>query len=370
MRMARKIRKMLGLALAAMIAMGFGGAGCSDPGSTVIEAPTIAGRVVVQDVSHQPPMDNPRSKMWDSVTTSVITLGTDSSHTDFFGEASVYLKAVRFGGRLYLRAEWGDLTRSVEPNGIVHYIVISTDTLTHLTDTARFWTQNPSYLVVITPGDTTIYRHDEDRMALMWDQGDNGTEKADCATMCHAADNRSTLGHRMYTTGGGHVDVWHWQAATSDPVLLAADEYWDFEGRKVDDNAVPIITSNYDPVAEVPYFSHRDTTSFIGTNLFSDSTVAFRDSLNWPNGYVMPGYILYPAASGSIADVGAFSTYNTAYGTGRWIVVMSRALTTGNADDVDLGAIAPGDSVMVTLALMNNADRVHSGSKPFYFIFP
>ncbi len=57
----------------------------------------------------------------------------------------------------------------------------------------------------------------EDKFFILFDAGDNGTEKANCATMCHATD--------MTTTGGGHVDVWNWKSTTTAPARLADDEW-------------------------------------------------------------------------------------------------------------------------------------------------
>jgi hypothetical protein len=343
--------------------------GCSDPGPVELTQQSISNRVIVASMTHEPPMDDPRNIIWDSVTTGAITVGGDSLDPTFTGP--VYIKAIKAGGRLYLRAVWFDDGRSIRPNGIVYVVSIVQDTITipHHADTTAAWVQNPSFSIVTTADGRVLYQFDQDRLALMWNMGDNGTEKADCATMCHTSEQLSPLGHRMYTTGGGHVDVWQWEAGTTDPVLLASDEYWDAQGRKVDENVVPIFVSNFNQTDGKPYFENVDTTAFIGPFLHADSTKPFFDSLKWVSGYQMPGYVLYDNATGSIADVQANSTYNISYTTRQWVVLLSRELSTGNADDIDFSTIASGDSVMATLAVMSNCDRYHAGSKPFYFIF-
>jgi hypothetical protein len=87
----------------------------------------------------------------------------------------------------------------------------------------------------------------------------------------------------------------------------------------------------------------------------------------------MPGYIMNKNhADTSNADIQVFSSYVVG-GTnwaGRWLVAMSRKLSTGHADDRDFSGIASGDSIMATIAVMDNAYLLHSGSKPIYFIFP
>jgi hypothetical protein len=343
--------------------------GCSDPGPVEIGQTSISNRVIVTSMDREPSMDDPRDKIWDLVPTGAITVGGDSLEPAYTGP--VYIKAIKANGRLFLRAVWTDDGRSIRPNGIVYVVSIVEDTISfpHHTDTTRTWVRNPSYAIVATPEGMVLYQYDQDRLAIMWDMGDNGTEKADCATMCHASEQMSPLGDRMYTTGGGHVDVWHWQAGTTDPVLLAEDECWDFQGRKPDDNVIPIFVSNFNETDGQPYFEHVDTTAFPGPFLHADSTRPFSDSLPWVSGYQMPGYVLYDNATGSIADVQANSTYNIGYTTRQWAVILSRALSTGNADDVDFSTIAPGDSVMATIAVMSNCDRYHAGSAPFYFIF-
>ena len=351
--------------------------GCDNPGGFDISTTTIPNRVVAYYSPQEPPMNDPRNKIWDKALTGAITVGdsADSALPNYFGKSVVYLKAIKTPSRLYLRAEWGDATRNIDPNGIVSIVTITYDTITTNPldiDTIRetTWERRLSYVVIVGPDGNTEIRYDQDRLAVLWDMGDNDPEKADCRSMCHDATHLSTLGHRMYTTGGGHVDLWHWQAATSDPVQLAVDEYWDASGRVPDEQISPIATGNYDAVKQQPLYSHRDTTAFADTILHFEDAVAFRDSILWPNRYEIPGFVVYDNASGSIANVSAFSGYSKSSLGNRWTVIMSRALTTGNVDDRDFSAIDAGDSVMVTIAVMNNADRFHSGSAPFYIKFP
>ncbi len=345
--------------------------GCDDPGGFDISTTNIPNRVVAYYSPQEPPMNDPRNKIWDKALTGAITVGdsADSALPDYFGRSVVYLKAIKTPSRLYIKKKMGDATRDIMPNAIlncVRYVkfdTISRDPLVIDTTRDTTWEQVLSY-------DALLGRFDQDRLAVIWDMGDNGQEKSDCRSMCHAATNLSSLGHRMYTTGGGHADVWHWQAATSDPVLVAEDECWDNSGRVPDAQISPIATSNYDLVKQQPIYSHRDTTAIVDTILHFEDAVAFRDSISWPIPYKMPGYVVYDNASGSIADVSAFSGYSESALGNRWTVIMSRALNTGHVDDRDLSTIGTRDSIMVTIAVMNNADRFHSGSAPFYIIFP
>ena len=208
---------------------------------------------------------------------------------------------------------------------------------------------------------------DQDRVAIMWDMGDNGTEGANCMTMCHDVANPAT-GDFMYTSDGGHVDVWHWQAALTNPVYYAADEYWTDSGRAGDNLTTPIYETNWNGTR--PIYMHQTDSLYKGKSyLLKTEAIAFDTAQGfWPNGYIMPAFVLNSMPSGSGADIDSYSWYNR--NTGAWSVLMSRKLNTGYADDVDLSQIAAGDSVMTSIAVMDNATAIHYiNEEPVYFIF-
>jgi hypothetical protein len=214
----------------------------------------------------------------------------------------------------------------------------------------------------------------QDRFAIIWDGGANGDEGADCRTMCHAVGDTTPNGDRMYLDGAGWVDVWHWQAGTTDPVLLAEDEYWTAQGRNPDLFTQEIYTKNYDNQLLQPIYMRNnaavnDTVFNYEPILHADEAVPFDSTLVWFNRARVPGYVVHDNAAGSIADVKCFSGFNRM--NGRWMVLMRRALNTGNImDDFDFSSIAPGDSVMATIAFMDHDDDMHYGSRPFYIVFP
>ncbi len=364
--------------------------GCEDPGSYGEIRPVIPDRVVVFNSTAEPPADNPRDSIWDNVARYGITVGDpDSAYTHDHGKFRVILQAIKSPTRLYLRAEWLDPAMDTMPE-YLYRVIDSIDTIDPgpplVTDTFFGWRTRPAFSVskddstgIDEDGDSIPDYYfvdnkgfDQDRFAIMWDLGDNGSEAANCALMCHVPGDTSVLGHRMYTNGGGHVDVWHWQVATSGPLLKARDEYWSGDGRELDQNSGPLATRNTDPVVTKPLFVHRDTTRFNGAYLHSSDAREFtaaEDVLPWPIGFEIPGYVLNDAASGSIADVSSYSMYFKTIGI-RYVVLMSRALQASLIDDIDFTTISPGDSVMATIAIMDNADRLHSGSAPFYIVFP
>jgi hypothetical protein len=350
--------------------------GCSDPESSEPEVRSEPGRLVVYNSATAPPINDPRAEIWNWPVIGAIAVSDSMISDSSILVDTLRLRAVKAGGRLYIRAEWVEdrsvsgRTYSVWPNAIAHYIDIadSGDTIFDFWQPQKSFETDTTYdtLGAIVDIDTTL--HDQDRLALFWDTGDNGGERADCRSMCHAVADTTPGGRRMYTTGGGHVDVWHWQAATTDPVLLAEDEYWGDTGRASDAVTQPIYESNYDSVVRQPRFMHQDSTKRYQPFLHVDQAVPFDSTLKWYSSDILPGYLLHDNASGSVTDVTAFSSFSRTFGI--WVVLMTRSLTTGHADDIDLAAIPAGDSVMVTLAFMNNSNRPRLGSAPFYIIFP
>jgi hypothetical protein len=349
--------------------------GCEDPGSYGQVELLTFGHVVVHQSAVEPPMDNPRDAIWNDAPTSAIfasdsAFAEDSSAVD---SLPIYIKVIKTSEYLYLRVRWAEnavisstyRTYSVWPNAMVYNVSVSNDT-----DTTLYWTREGKKVIYTDTAhvDSVIYWHDQDRFAVIWNTGDNGGEGADCRTMCHAVADTSLTGDRMYTTGGGHADVWHWQAGTTDPVYLAEDEYWGPEGRTVDAFAQPIFDANYDSVLFVPLSMNQDSTQRLKPFLHLDDAIPFDSTYSWKNLDSIPGYIVNDNASGSIADVSAYSSFSRSDGS--WMVVMRRLLNTGNPDDFNFASIQPGDSVMVTMAFMDNSPAVHHGSRPFYIIFP
>jgi hypothetical protein len=334
-------------------------AGCEGEDFLASEDSEISGRVLLLQTASPPPMDDPRDDIWKRAVTGLIEL-TDVDATDSasLNSRTLGVKGIVSQGRLYIRAEWVDASYSARANPIVANDTIVENVPPEPPDTLTLWQRAPSSQL------------DQDRLAIIWDVGNNGAEAANCYTMCHADGDRSPAGDRMYTTGGGNVDVWHWMVAGSDPVLLAQDEYWSANGRDLDAPGVAIAHTNFDQANEAPFFTHEDQTAFSGNFLKSTDTTTFDPDFPWPDNFSVPGYWLDVNASGSITDVASFSSYNTSISSLEWLVVMSRAMSTGNGDDIDFTQVQSGDSVMVTVATMNNSGSLHIGSQPFYLIFP
>jgi len=362
--------------------------GCEDPGSYGDTKPVVYGRVTVYPSAIEPPMDDPSHDIWGETVTGGIIVSdsafvTDTSDSAEIDSMIVRVEAIITDEYLYLKALWfgqpNSLKRSYDvwqrPAVSSYDIKYTTDTLIDTLVTP------PDTTIDTTNVDTTVYWNrksfkfitdttwlEQDRFAIIWDAGVNGDEKADCRSMCHAVGDTSINGDRMFTTGGGQVDVWHWQAGMTDPVFLAEDEFWNAEGQNPDPADQEIYSNNFDPLASRPLNMHRDSTQFFKPFLHATDAVPFDTARFWPNNANIPAHIVHDNAAGSIADVKCFSSYNIMNGT--WLLLMRRALTTIDPNDINFASLAAHDSVLVTLAVMNHSSNSHYCSRPFYIVFP
>ncbi len=326
-------------------------AGCGgDKGSNPPPPPVPLIRLVV-DTTAAPGMSNVNAAIWSAVDSATIEIGGSSDYgfDADLGKINVILKAIKKNDTLYLRAKWQDANANIWGNYM--------RPLTQVID----WEQ------VSSAGD--------DRFFVMFDAGDNGTEKADCSKMCHATNMRPTT---------GHADVINWSATSTAPGFLADDEWWNNVSGRAFDNTINayVYRDNWNAQNNTPYYMHKDTTEFHGPYLYLTDTVTMDyATITWPTDYKMPGYridsTIYDSptrSSYSRWDVAAISQYDSTSTPHTWTIVLARALNTGHADDVNL-ALAGLDSVQVTIAAANahsadpvNASWQHSGSKPLYLI--
>jgi len=287
--------------------------------------------LIVAEVSTPPVIDGTGTdSAWDAATELLVTLGQAPEYTNDFGEINLSLKAVRTESDLYIRAEW------VDPSGSY-----SVDRQQWTYAEGAGWSQTG----------------DEDRLYLMFEARDNGAERADCATMCHASEGT------MRTTGGGHVDVWSVNAASTLPVGCADDQWWDDSGPEGDDYTVDAFTENKE--GSLPIYRGPVTDGhfiIVPAGLTASSYCTPYDPGNATS---IPGLILNENKNGSrFADVEARSSFTN----GVWVVEMRRAMDTGQDDDVAF-APSPGLLYQMTVAVTDDSRTRHSGSPPFNLIF-
>lgn len=294
-------------------------------------ASSPASELAVGTAASAPVIDGTIDGVWSSATPILITAGQNPGYQAAFGLVNVTMRALSFNNTLYMLAQWTD------PNGVENI-------------NKKRWGFDAG---TWTPGS-----EDEDRFFVMFDAGDNGTEKADCASMCHQPSSGL-----MGTTGGGHVDVWHWKAARTNPGNRVDDKWWDGTGRGSDAKVNSLYTDNTQDIGGgvfKPMYMHSTGPAYTGDFLFDADKVAFDSTLDW-TGASIPYYVINPAATGSRWDVSAKGVY----AGGVWTLEMSRPFNTGNPDDVVLGV----GSVQISVAITDNSGGNHSGTVPFILNF-
>lgn len=157
--------------------------------------------------------------------------------------------------------------------------------------------------------------------------------------------DRSMLSARTY-----RVDLWLWSAARSDPLGLAEDWVHSISAQPGDDAA--------------EYRLPDKTSVFIRKQRDAGAPLYFTQRAPREHGAGRVAAVrLAEAASGSIADVSA----KGAWAAGHWSLELSRALSTGNPDDV---AFARGQRVLAQIAVFNRGHDEHkSVSEPLLFDF-
>ncbi len=314
--------------------------------------PPEPARVVVDILATAPTLSDVNEATWSNVDSFLVRIGHDANtygKNNSLGEQDLVMKAILKSDTLYLRLRWHD------PSG-ADTVANQFKKLSQL----NFW----DYRNLIG----------QDMLFILLDAQDNGTEKADCATMCHADG--------MKTTGGGHADVWKWMATASVPAKMAVDKWLSGTGSAADATINDYAIRDNENFG-VPQWMHEDSTEIEVPVLYWNDAITFKNDalLNgttWPVDYIMPGYVIdstlfHLDTSRSLNDVRSIAEYNpTAHD---WTVVFARPLNTGHIyDDVNMAGL---DSIQLSLAATSNhPDSViapqtkpaHSGSVPFWMI--
>ena len=275
-------------------------------------------------------------------TTLTVTTGTPTldgvvspgeyTSTPLVTSLGVTLNAMADGEFLYLAAEWDDPTT----------------------------TENIYKKLWSFDGSTWDQSGDEDRIGFVWDMGLNGSDGANCMTMCH-----SPLMH----TNNGIVDVWHWKAARTNPMGFVDDKYWDIDDRHSDsgtsayqDNAdngsgFPTFMATNDPGANVDFLT-VDANALTAFDPYSvlmpahtvEVAVAFDQGVTFSTGDVIPGYVLR-IPDGDRASVMSAGKYDN----GVWTVEFKKPFAGSNHDF----EVIPGSSVEFTHEIFDNEGHDH-----------
>jgi hypothetical protein len=335
---------------AVLTASAFIGCGDDDKGTTPTPTPADP-RLIVNTTAATPSMDSVDFPVWNQVTDSaLVEIGASSTYgIDDVAADTVVMKAIKKGDSVYIYARWKDNKANLWGNFLRK-------------KSATYEWERIIY---------AAYQGGEDKFFIMFDGGNNGTEKANCAAMCHTTYMQPTV---------GDVDVWNWKSSSTNYAKLADDEWWTADSGCADDKTWPNMEAyytNWVSGPQMPANMHKDDTAFHGAILYRSDAVVFNKDKPWQTGDLMPGYVIdstvysSPARyNSSLWDVRTISKYDSSSAPYTWTVVFSRRLYTGNDDDVDLSL---PDSIQISVAAASNYTEEsdgwnHSGSKPFYLI--
>jgi hypothetical protein len=347
------------VAIFGLTVMQYGCGGNGDDGNGNGPGPVPEPRLVV--TAHQDPtFDNALdSPVWDSIDAETVPVGTDNNYnanTLYTETLNADLKALVAGDSiLYIMVKWSD---NSEDNrfGELH----------------ATWANDIEWETV----DTTDIRN-EDRFYIMFDDG--GAGGADCAHYCHSSSELSSAGRRHYGLPGDAADIWQWKAHRTGLGKFAEDMHLT-DTMILQDPQVASSDSLYFGNLKTNLkatYMHEDGITYEGAGLLESETTnglftPYDNNLDWvtfppnqdPIGKYLPGYFIYDesGADGSRWDVRAASQHDGS----NWTVVFRRALTTADADDIDLSSV---DSIQISIAITDNSGVKHHGRKPFYLVF-
>jgi len=179
----------------------------------------------------------------------------------------------------------------------------------------------------------------EDRLGVLWEINriDKFANKG-CAILCHNESKNNKEWYFSVNSKREKADLWHWKAVRSNPVGYTEDGFVidnpskePEKGRKRDAGSKTKAKNNRTKDKLKP--SHMQDPSkpaSIDGSLLVTEAVEIKDYSAFKEGDVIPGYMLHPVWKDSFGDVKTKGVWKN----GKWTVMMSRKLKTGNDDDV------------------------------------
>ena len=178
----------------------------------------------------------------------------------------------------------------------------------------------------------------EDRLGLVFEINriDKFATKG-CAVLCHSESKNEKDWYYAVSSQKEKADMWHWKSVRSNPVGYAEDGYVAFNAtkepekvRKRDAGSGSKAKSNRTKDKSGPaYMQDPSKSASIPGTLLVSQAVEIKDLAGFKDGDEIPGYMLNTGWKDSFADVKAKGVWQN----GKWTVVMSRKLETGNDDD-------------------------------------
>jgi hypothetical protein len=207
--------------------------------------------------------------------------------------------------------------------------------------------------------DGTKWTHqegDEDRLAFLWEITPiKDFASKGCAAVCHSEGNDAEKWYMAVDSADQKGDLWHWKSYRSDPLKFADDGFITVSDTK----ASPPTGRASDPGSGGD--SRNETADKSKPALMQDpaktpsakgflvkgETVEIKDYSIFKAGDTVP-YRILSKPDGSCGDIKA----NAVWANGTWTVMLSRKLSTGNADDV---AFDPTKAYNFGVGVFNNS---------------
>ena len=190
-----------------------------------------------------------------------------------------------------------------------------------------------------TGGKWTKLKGDEDRLGVVWEINriDKFATKG-CTILCHNEAKNPEDWYFATSSPREKADLWHWKAVRSNPVGYTEDGYVianpskePEKGRKRDAGSETKAKSNRTKDKSKPaHMQNPSKAPSIPGSLLVSEAVKITANSKIKEGDEIPGYMLNKVWKGSFADVKTKGVWQN----GKWTVMMSRKLQTGNDDDV------------------------------------
>ena len=272
-------------------------------------------------------MDAAASFWANAPKTEIATKAADKSAKD---GPKITLQAVYDSKNVVVRAEWADSTENTTRNA---------------------WTYN---------GTAFTRAGAQDRFAMNFPMGNYASfSSKGCAVACHSTDPDEAKWWMGSESPDERYDVWHWKSSETGLVNQVDDQWWgpkdtitSTTGRKNDaGTGGPVTNASAD--GKSPKFMNGKAPD---AKLILSGEEIPLDVTKLKAGAVIPGYVLAPF-KGSRGDIASKATF----ANGKWVLVFTRPLSTGNADDL---VFTPPKAVPFGLAVFDNAgDNDHTVSQ-------
>ncbi|MCX6048693.1 MAG: ethylbenzene dehydrogenase-related protein [Chloroflexi bacterium] len=194
-----------------------------------------------------------------------------------------------------------------------------------------------------------------DRMGVLFPIENNANfSSKGCAGACHNLDADPEKWWMGSESADSRFDLWQWTAASSNPVGQAQDEWMGAQ----EDPADMESATHSDALKSGGSVSNvnkaKDGPAFMGNDLSASFIITGEqtpiDTSKLTQGAVIPPSILAPWV-GSRGDVQAKGVWKD----GKWVVVLLRALDTGNDEDL---VLTPPKAYPLGVAVFDHIDLV------------